>query len=126
MPSTQSDGAQSAVADHFKDMIFLPIEDIRRGRNQRSQPCTKGLCEDKAKAKLKFEKVLESTDKKLNDIKSYVAEHRELSHLFYPVPQREGITGIAANFILHVNELMIGKTRLRKVPHSPPARAAAA
>ena len=31
MPSTQSDGAQSAVINHFKDMIYLPIETSGEG-----------------------------------------------------------------------------------------------
>ena len=31
MPSTQSDGVQSAVADQFKDMIYLPIETSGEG-----------------------------------------------------------------------------------------------
>lgn len=126
MPSTQSDGAQSAVANHFKDMIFLPIETSGEGEINAHSRVQMALGEAKAKAKLEFEKVLESTGKNLEDIKFYVGDHPELKHLFYPVPQREGVTGIAANFVLHVNDLMNGKARLRRVPHSRPALAAAA
>jgi hypothetical protein len=59
--------------------------------------------------------VLASTGKKLDDIKSYVADHPELRRLYYPVPERKGVTSVAANFVLHVNDLMNGKTRLRRV-----------
>jgi hypothetical protein len=55
-----------------------------------------------------------------------VADHPELRHLFYPVPEREGVTGVAATFVLHVNDLMDGKARLRRVraPQTAPAAAA--
>jgi len=45
-----------------------------------------------------------------------VGEHPELRNLFYPVPHREGVTGLAANFVLHVSDLMNGKARLKRVP----------
>jgi hypothetical protein len=118
MPSTQSDGAQSAVANHFKDMIFLPIETSGEGEINAHSRVQMALGEAKVKARMEFEKALESTGKRLEDIKSYVAEHPELRHLFYPLPQRDGITGVAATFVLHVNDLMNGKARLGRVPES--------
>ena len=54
--------------------------------------------------------------KRLEDIKDYVADHPELRNLFYPVPQVHGVTGIAANFVLHVSDLMNGKMRIKRVP----------
>jgi predicted nucleotide-binding protein (sugar kinase/HSP70/actin superfamily) len=127
MPSTQSDGAQSAVANHFKEMIFLPIETSGEGEINAHSRVQMALGEAKVKARMEFERVLESTGRSLEDIKSFVADHRELRHLLYPVPQQEGVTGVAANFVLHVNDLMKGKTRLRRVPAtSRPVLAAAA
>lgn len=126
MPSTQSDGAQSAVANHFKEMIFLPIETSGEGEINAHSRVQMALGEAKVKARLEFDKTVESTGKKLDDIKSYVADHPQLRHLFYPVPERDGTTGIAANFVLHVNDLMNGKTRLRRVPLPKPRLAAAA
>lgn len=126
MPSTQSDGAQSAVANHFKEMIFLPIETSGEGEINAHSRVQMALGEAKVKARMEFEKALESTGQKLDDIKSYVADHPELRRLFYPLPQREGITGMAANFVLHVNDLMNGKTRLRRIPGFRPTLANAA
>ncbi len=126
MPSTQSDGAQSAVANHFKEMIFLPIETSGEGEINAHSRVQMALGEAKVKARMEFERVLESTGNKLDDIKSYVADHPDLRHLFYPVPQREGVTGVAANFVLHVNDLMNGKARLQRVPVSRSAQATAA
>ena len=40
----------------------------------------------------------------------------ELRRPLYPIPHRKGVTGVAANFALHVSDLMDGKIRLRRVP----------
>jgi predicted nucleotide-binding protein (sugar kinase/HSP70/actin superfamily) len=124
MPSTQSDGAQSAVGNHFKEMIFLPIETSGEGEVNAHSRVQMALGEAKVKARMEFEHALESTGKRLEDVKSYVADHPALRRLYYPVPERKGVTGVAANFVLHVNDLMNGKARLARVPG--PARALAA
>jgi len=64
------------------------------------------LGEAKAKAKLEFQQVLESTGRTLEDIRGYVDEHSDLRKPFYKVPHHKGVTGTAANFVLHVNDLM--------------------
>src|SRR5882672_3377165 len=74
MPSTQSDGAQSAVVSHYKDMIYLPIETSGEGEINAHSRVQMALGEAKVKARMEFEQVLESTGKKLDDIKSYVAD----------------------------------------------------
>ena len=119
MPSTQSDGVQSAVMSHFKDMIFLPIETSGEGEVNAHSRGQMALGEAKAKAKREFQEALDSTGKRLEDIKAFVAEHRELRHPFYPVPHRKGVTGTAANFVLHVSDLMDGKARLARVEAPP-------
>jgi predicted nucleotide-binding protein (sugar kinase/HSP70/actin superfamily) len=106
MPSSQSDGVQSAVMNHFKDMIFLPIETSGEGEVNAHSRVQMALGEAKAKAKLEFQQVLESTGKTLEDLRAYVADHPELRKPFYHVPHRKGITGTAANFALHVSDLM--------------------
>jgi predicted nucleotide-binding protein (sugar kinase/HSP70/actin superfamily) len=116
MPSTQSDGAQSAVANHFKEMIFLPIETSGEGEVNAHSRVQMALGEAKVKARMEFDQALESTGKGLEDIKSYVADHPILRRLYYPVPERKGVTGVAANFVLHVNDLMNGKARLARLP----------
>jgi predicted nucleotide-binding protein (sugar kinase/HSP70/actin superfamily) len=106
MPSSQSDGVQSAVINKFKDMIFLPIETSGEGEVNAHSRVQMALGEAKAKAKAEFETVLKSTGKSLDDIRAFVADHRELRRPFYHVPHREGIAGTAAQFVLHVNDLM--------------------
>ena len=114
MPSSQSDGVQSGVANHFKEMIFLPIETSGEGEINAHSRVQMALGEAKVKARMEFEQTLESTGKRLEDIKQYVAQHPELRNLFYPMPTRPGVAGVAANFVLHVSELMNGKARLAR------------
>jgi predicted nucleotide-binding protein (sugar kinase/HSP70/actin superfamily) len=116
MPSSQSDGVQSAVVNRFREMIFLPIETSGEGEINAHSRVQMALGEAKIKAKAEFEQALASTGKKLDEIKAYVAEHRELRSPFYPVPRRRGVAGVAANFVLHVSSLMDGRARLARLP----------
>jgi hypothetical protein len=128
MPSSQSDGVQSAVMNHFKDMIYLPVETSGEGEVNAHSRVQMALGEAKAKAKAEFQQALESTGKRLEDIRAYVAEHPELRRPFYSVPHRHGVTGTAANFVLHVNDLMDGRARrlVRGVTSRVARRASAA
>jgi predicted nucleotide-binding protein (sugar kinase/HSP70/actin superfamily) len=106
MPSTQSDGAQSAVVNRFKDMIFLPIETSGEGEVNAHSRVQMALGEAKAKARREFDECLSKTGKQLDDIRAYVNEHPELKRPFYKVPHVHGVTGTAAQFVLHVSERM--------------------
>jgi predicted nucleotide-binding protein (sugar kinase/HSP70/actin superfamily) len=116
MPSSQSDGVQSTVVNRFREMIFLPIETSGEGEINAHSRVQMALGEAKIKAKTEFEQALASTGKKLDEIKAYVAEHRELRSPFYPVPHRKGVAGVAANFVLHVSSLIDGRARLARLP----------
>ncbi len=111
MPSSQSDGVQSAVINKFKDMIFLPIETSGEGEVNAHSRVQMALGEAKVKAKMEFEEALKSTGKKLDDIKGYIADHAELRRPFYHVPHRPGVAGTAAQFILHVSDRMDSSNR---------------
>ena len=122
MPSSQSDGVQSGVANHFKEMIFLPIETSGEGEINAHSRVQMALGEAKVKARMEFEQALKATGKSLDDIKDYVAEHPELRNVFYPVPHVHGYAGVAANFVLHVSDLMNGKKKLARVPVQAPQK----
>jgi predicted nucleotide-binding protein (sugar kinase/HSP70/actin superfamily) len=120
MPSSQSDGVQSAVMNHFKDMIFLPIETSGEGEINAHSRVQMALGEAKAKARLEFQQALESTGKSLDDIRSFVDRHPVLRRPFYHVPHRHGMTGTAAMFLLHVSDLMDGRARFSRLPAPAP------
>ncbi|MBP1623086.1 MAG: Activator of (R)-2-hydroxyglutaryl-CoA dehydratase [Acidobacteria bacterium] len=110
LPSSQSDGIQSAVTSRFKDMIFLPIETSGEGEVNAQSRVQMALGEAKAKAKAEFQEALSSTGKRIDDIREFVDRHSDLRRPLYRVPHRPGVAGVAANFVLHVNDLMAGRT----------------
>ena len=119
MPSSQSDGVQSAVINKFKDMIFLPIETSGEGEVNAHSRVQMALGEAKVKAKAEFEQCLKSTGKSLQEIRGYIDEHPELKRPFYHVPHREGVAGTAAQFILHVSDRIDRDTRFWKRARVP-------
>jgi predicted nucleotide-binding protein (sugar kinase/HSP70/actin superfamily) len=119
MPSSQSDGVQSAVINKFKDMIFLPIETSGEGEVNAHSRVQMALGEAKVKAKAEFEQCLKSTGKSLQEIREYIEEHPELKRPFYRVPHREDVAGTAAQFILHVNDRIDKDTRFWKRARVP-------
>jgi len=127
MPSSQSDGVQSAVVNKFKDMIFLPIETSGEGEGNAHSRVQMALGEAKVKAKIEFEQCLKSTGKNIDEIREYIAEHPELRRPFYRVPHRVGVAGTAAQFILHVNHRinkgnrLLRRTRVRGIALSDAA-----
>ena len=108
MPSSQSDGIQSAVVNRFKEIIFLPIETSGEGDVNAHSRVQMTLGEAKAKAKSEFQDALARSGRSLEEIRAFVAQHPELRRPFYHVPHRDGVAGVAANFVLHVSELMKG------------------
>jgi predicted nucleotide-binding protein (sugar kinase/HSP70/actin superfamily) len=119
MPSSQSDGVQSAVINKFKDMIFLPIETSGEGEVNAHSRVQMALGEAKVKAKAEFEQCLKSTGKSLQEIRAYIDEHPELKRPFYRVPYREGVAGTAAQFVLHVSDRIDRDTRFWKRTRVP-------
>ena len=95
MPSSQSDGVQSAVVSRFPEMIFLPIETAGEGEINAHSRVQMALGEAKAKAKAEFDRCLESTGQRHEDIRAYVAEHPELRSPLLPrsAPPRCGGRG---------------------------------
>jgi hypothetical protein len=106
MPSTQSDGVQSAVTSYYKDMIFIPVETSGEGDINAHSRVQMALGEAKSKAKTEFNNCLGMTEFSIDEIKAYIELHPEMKKPFYKVSHRNNITGIAANFILDVSEKM--------------------
>ncbi len=106
MPSTQSDGAQAAVAAHFPDVNFLPIETSGEGDINARSRVQMALGEAKAKCKAEFKAAVERSGHSLDEIRAYVAEHRELRSPLLHIPHPEGVAGTAARFVLHVGSLI--------------------
>ncbi len=106
MPSTQSDGAQAAVTEHYRDMIYLPIETSGEGEINAHSRTQMALGNARIKAKQEFAECLARTGRTLDELKAYVDAHPEMKKALYVVPKRDDVVGKAANFVLHVAERM--------------------
>ncbi|MBX7080824.1 MAG: 2-hydroxyglutaryl-CoA dehydratase [Nannocystaceae bacterium] len=106
MPSTQSDGAQSAVINHFKEMIYLPIETSGEGEINAHSRVQMALGEAKAKCKREFAEMLEQVPYTLEQIRAYAKANPEVNRPLYHLPHYEGVTGTAARMVKHLSERM--------------------
>jgi predicted nucleotide-binding protein (sugar kinase/HSP70/actin superfamily) len=106
MPSTQSDGAQAAVTEHYKDMIYLPIETSGEGEINAHSRVQMALGNARIKARQEFADCLAKTGRTVDELKQYVDAHPEMKKALYLVPKRDDVVGKAANFVLHVAERM--------------------
>jgi hypothetical protein len=108
LPSTQSDGVQSAVAARLKDLNFVSIETAGDGELNAYSRVQMALGEAKAAARREFDEALARTGRTLDEIRAYVSAHPALRRPSYPVPVSPGVAGTAASFVLHVARLMGG------------------
>jgi predicted nucleotide-binding protein (sugar kinase/HSP70/actin superfamily) len=108
MPSTQSDGAQSAVVAHFPELIFLPIETSGEGDINAHSRVQMALGEAKVKCKNEFKATVAKTGYTIEQIREYVnqPENRDLRRPLQHFPHQKGVIGRAANFVLYVAEKM--------------------
>jgi predicted nucleotide-binding protein (sugar kinase/HSP70/actin superfamily) len=113
MPSTQSDGAQSAVVSTYKDMIFIPIETSGEGDVNAHSRVQMALGEAKVRAKNEMKRVLDEAGVTLEDVRAFVAEHPEMQQPMYKYGHRKGVVGVAANFALHAAERLKAERRER-------------
>jgi len=106
MPSTQSDGAQTAVVERYKDLIFLPLETAGEGETNAQSRVLMSLSDAQVKAKKEVTDARKSATAGMDELRAYVNSHPELKNPMYVVPRRKGVVNMAANFIYHVDELM--------------------
>jgi predicted nucleotide-binding protein (sugar kinase/HSP70/actin superfamily) len=126
LPSTQSDGAQGAVAADYPGSTFLPIETSGEGDISAYSRVQMALGEVKIKCKDEFNRALARSGYTLEQIRGYVAEHRRLRRPLQHVPDAEGVTGRAANYVLYVGRLMDRDARWSRLGETQVAKRASA
>jgi predicted nucleotide-binding protein (sugar kinase/HSP70/actin superfamily) len=119
MPSSQSDGVQSALVAHFKDLMYVPIETAADGELNAHSRVQMALVEARSRAQAEFDDVLRRTGLSIDDVRAHVEAHPELRSPFLRVPHHPGVAGTAATFVLHVAR-RLGRRRTGR-----PRRAAA-
>jgi predicted nucleotide-binding protein (sugar kinase/HSP70/actin superfamily) len=111
MPSTQSDGAQSAVVSTYKDMIFIPIETSGEGDVNAHSRVQMALGEAKVRAKNEMKTVLEGTGTTIEELRAFVQDHPEMQQPMYKYGHKKGVIGVAANFMLHAADRLKAESR---------------
>lgn len=114
MPSQCSDGVQSAVLGRHPEFLFLPVETSGDGEIHAQSRVQMALSEARARARAEFQGALASTGRSLDEIRCYVSQHPELRRAGYSVPNRPGVAGRAAGFVLHVGDRMAGHAGRRE------------
>lgn len=106
LPSTQSDGVMAGVVAQHPDLIFLPVETAGEGEINAHSRVQMMLGDARRRARGEFQQALASTGRSLEEIRAWVAAHRALRRPFYSFRRRKGTAGTAAQFVLHVADLM--------------------
>jgi hypothetical protein len=106
MPSTQSDGAQSAVVSTYKDMIFIPVETSGEGDVNAHSRVQMALGEAKVRAKNEIKRILDETGTTIEEVRAFVDQHPEMKQATYKYGHKKGCVGVAANFVAHAAERM--------------------
>ena len=106
MPSTQSDGVMAAVTSQHDDLLFVSVETSGDGEINALSRVQMALTDARRRAKEEFQKALDLTGKRLDDIRDFVATRPELQQPSYTFPRHREMAGVAANFVLHVSNLM--------------------
>ena len=121
LPSTQSDGVQAKLQARMRDTLFLSVETGADGELTAHGRVQMALVEARLRAQAEFERALAATGRRLDDIRRYVDDRAELRRASYQVPDRAGVAGVAANFVLHVSDLMRAGGRPQRSKVAAPA-----
>lgn len=106
MPSTQSDGVMASVISKHEDILFVSVETSGDGDINAISRVQMALADAKRRAQREFDEALESTGRELEQIQDFVAKRPDLRRPSLVLAHHPGVTGVAANFILHVARMM--------------------
>jgi hypothetical protein len=106
MPSTQSDGVQSAIMSRFPDITYLPVETSGEGGLNAHSRVQMTLGEAHARAREEFTATLRQCRHSLEAMRVHVAAHPGLRSAMLAIPHTRGTCGTAANFARFVDAQM--------------------
>jgi predicted nucleotide-binding protein (sugar kinase/HSP70/actin superfamily) len=106
MPSTQSDGVMAGVIARHPEVLFLAVETSGEGEANAHSRVQMALGDARRRARAEFDQAVASTGRSLEDIREYVAQHRELRRPFHRYTHHPGVAGTAAHFVRYVGDQM--------------------
>jgi predicted nucleotide-binding protein (sugar kinase/HSP70/actin superfamily) len=109
LPSTQSDGVQTAVVAHHEDIIFLPIETSGEGEINAHSRVQMTLNDARERAREEFASTLLNCGLNEQELKEELERNPALHDPFLRLPSTE--VGTAARFARRVTELRKEKAK---------------
>ncbi len=110
MPSLQSDAVQAGLVARMPEMNFLSVETAAEGEIHAYSRVQMALSEARSRARREFERALQQTGLKLDEIRAFVEKDPDLRSPLYEIKRRPGVVSTAANFLLDVAERMRAST----------------
>jgi predicted nucleotide-binding protein (sugar kinase/HSP70/actin superfamily) len=101
MPNTMSVGAMAGVIGKHPDLLYAPLEIKGDAEVHALSRCQMILTEAKKRAQREFDETLTRAKLTVDEVREYIERYPELKRAMYRVP-RAGVTGTAANMVLHV------------------------
>jgi predicted nucleotide-binding protein (sugar kinase/HSP70/actin superfamily) len=101
MPNTMSIGAMGAVTGKHPDLLYAPLEIKGDAEVHALSRCQMILTEAKKRAQQEYESALERTGLTTEKARELIDAHPEVKRATWALP-RYGVTGTAANAILHL------------------------
>lgn len=106
MPSTQSDGVMATVCAQNPDVFFLPIETSAEGEIHALSRVQMALGDARRQARAELQRIQEKSGVTLQQVRDYLAGHRDLRRPFYPWPDVPGVAGTAAKVVSHISSMV--------------------
>jgi predicted nucleotide-binding protein (sugar kinase/HSP70/actin superfamily) len=100
LPSTQSDGVQTAVVAHHDDIIYLPVETSGEGEINAQSRVQMTLNDARERARNEFAQTLDTCGISIEELNTAVTENHALRDPFLRLPA--GTAGTAARFVRYV------------------------
>ncbi len=98
LPSTQSDGVQSAVVAHHPDVLFLPIETSGEGALNAHSRVQMTLADARERAREEMDRVLRAHELTIEELRAAQARRADLRSPLLPLQPDGTIAGTAARF----------------------------
>lgn len=108
LPNTMSIGAMANVQGRYPDLLYAPLEIKGDAEVHPLSRCQMILTEARKRATREYEQALQSTGLSTERVCSFLAQRPEMRRATYRIPHG-GMTGMAANTVLHVARLIGGQ-----------------
>lgn len=102
MPSTQSDGVQSAIVNLHPEMIFLPLETSGESEVNAHSRVQMALGEARNKARDEFNRILQESGFTLDQVRGFIDKYPRWKTALQGSDDQNGVCGTGAQFLFNL------------------------